>query len=215
MPRPRMTDERRRQILEAAALVIAERGVCDARIADVAARIGTSPALILYYFPSKDALLAEAIAFRDQQFFDGVAQGLEEGASAASRLRRLIEASCPPAENLDRSDNEWLLWLDMWNRSRFDARLSEERLRMDAMFRSTIAEIVRQGVVSGEFESIDPSRFAVKLSALIDGLAIQVLLQDPAVSSAVMKGICLEQAAADLGAHILHPVRATPARPRR
>jgi hypothetical protein len=35
----------------------AERGLCEARISDIATRIGTRPALILYYFPSKDALL--------------------------------------------------------------------------------------------------------------------------------------------------------------
>ena len=86
------------------------------------ARIGASPALILYYFPSKDALLAEALAFRDQLFFDGVEQGMEEGAGAAARLGQLIEASCPPSEPLDRPDNEWLLWLDVWTRSRHDRR---------------------------------------------------------------------------------------------
>ena len=159
MARPSITEERRRQILEAAAGVIAERGLCEARISDVAARIGASPALILYYFPSKDALLAEALAFRDQLFFDGVEQGMEEGAGAAARLGQLIEASCPPSEPLDRPDNEWLLWLDVWTRSRHDAELSAQRARLDDLMRSTIAGIVRDGIKSGEFQKVDPDRF--------------------------------------------------------
>ncbi len=133
--RPSITEERRRQILEAAAGVIAERGLCEARISDIATRIGASPALILYYFPSKDALLAEALAFRDQLFFDGVEQGMEDGAGAAARLGQLIEASCPPSEPLDRPDNEWLLWLDVWTRSRHDADLSAQRARLDDQMR--------------------------------------------------------------------------------
>lgn len=212
MARPRITEERRRQILEAAAAVMAERGVCEARISDIAARIGTSPALILYYFPSKDALLAEALAYRDQQFFEGVAQGVEDDARAGSRLRQLIEASCPPTESVERTDSEWLLWLDVWTRSRHDPQLSAERERLDAMFRSTIAEIVRAGIKSGEFEKVDANRFAITLSALIDGLAIQVLLQDPSVDAAMMRDLCLDLAAANLGPAVKSRVAASSAR---
>lgn len=197
--RPSITEERRRQILEAAAGVIAERGLCEARISDIAARIGTSPALILYYFPSKDALLAEALAFRDQQFFDGIERGMEEGAGAAARLVQLIEASCPPSEPMDRPDNEWLLWLDVWTRSRQDPDLSAQRVRLDGLMRSTISGIVREGIKTGEFQKTDPDRFAVMLAALIDGLAIQVLLQDPSVSASTMRDLCLEAAASQLG----------------
>jgi len=168
----------------------------------VAARIGASPALILYYFPSKDALLADALAFRDQLFFDGVEQGMEEGAGAAARLGQLIEASCPPSEPLDRPDNEWLLWLDVWTRSRHDAELSAERARLDDLMRSTIAGIVKDGIKAGEFQKVDPDRFAIMLSALIDGLAIQVLLQDPAVSASTMRDLCLDTAASQLGTNM-------------
>lgn len=199
MSRPRITEERRRQILEAAAAVMAERGVCEARISDIAARIGTSPALILYYFPSKDALLAEALAYRDQQFFEGVAQEVEDDGKAASRLRQLIEASCPPSESVERTDSEWLLWLDVWTRSRHDPQLSAERARLDGMFRKSIADIVRDGIKAGEFEKVDPDRFAITLSALIDGLAIQVLLQDPSVDASMMRDLCLDLAVSHLG----------------
>ena len=202
MPRPSITEERHRQILEAAAGVIAERGLCEARISDIAARIGASSALILYYFPSKDALLAEALAFQDQQFFDGVEQGMEEGAGAAARLGQLIEASCPPSEPLDRPDNEWLLWLDVWTRSRHDPDLSAQRARLDGQMRATISGIVNDGIKTGEFEKVDPDRFAVTLSALIDGLAIQVLLQDPSVPAATMRDLCLETVATHLGTDI-------------
>jgi AcrR family transcriptional regulator len=212
MPRPRITEERRRQILEAAAAVMAERGVCEARISDIATRIGVSPALVLYYFPTKDALLAEALAFRDQQFFDGVAQEVIDDASATARLRQLIEASCPPSESVERTDSEWLLWLDVWTRSRHDPDLSAERARLDEMFRTTITEIVRDGIKLGEFERVDPRRFAVTLSALIDGLAIQVLLQDPSVDAALMRDLCLDLAASHLGPGIKSRAGATAAR---
>jgi AcrR family transcriptional regulator len=59
-PRRQLSAARRRQILEAAVAVVCERGLCDTRIADVAERAGTSPALVVYYFGTKDRLLAAA-----------------------------------------------------------------------------------------------------------------------------------------------------------
>jgi AcrR family transcriptional regulator len=198
MARPRITEERRRQILEAAAAVIAERGICDARISDIATRIGTSPALILYYFSGKDVLLAEALAYRDQQFFDGVASEVTGEHGPGRRLELLIEASCPPDEPLDR-DSEWLLWLDVWTRSRHDETLARTRANMDRLFRVAIEEIVAEGIAAGEFAPIAVADFAIQLSALIDGLAIQVLLADPAVDSANMRRLSLDFARHALG----------------
>jgi len=67
--RRKLSEGRKAQILSAAVQVICERGLCDTRIADVAVRAGTSSALILYYFESKDRLLAEALAFSEQRFY--------------------------------------------------------------------------------------------------------------------------------------------------
>jgi AcrR family transcriptional regulator len=197
-----MTEERRREILEAAGAVIAERGLCDARISDVARRVGTSPALILYYFPSKDRLLSETLAFWDRQFFDEVSARLAGLESAAERLGALIDASCPAERATSTTRDDWLLWPAMWTRARFDADLAAERERLDARFRSTIAAVVEGGVASGEFSALDASAFAIHLSALIDGLAIQVMLGDRDVDAKLMRNLCHEFATTALGAAI-------------
>src|SRR5256885_6809276 len=49
--------ERREQMLRAALDVILERGYADTRIADVAERTGTSPALVIYYLDRKSTRL--------------------------------------------------------------------------------------------------------------------------------------------------------------
>ena len=48
-PRPQIEHIRRPQLLDAAAGVIAERGIASTRIADVAERAGTSPPAVLYW----------------------------------------------------------------------------------------------------------------------------------------------------------------------
>ena len=192
MARPRITDERRLQIIESAAAVIAERGVCDARVADIAGRIGISAALVLYYFPSKDALLVETITHQDRQFYEGVVAAIDGVETAADRLRLLVALSVPPPDTADTADREWVLWLDLWARSRRDAVLAAARERFDALYRDLVAGIVAAGVATGEFRTVDPDQFAVHLTALLDGLAIQVLLRDPIVTAGTMREVCLD-----------------------
>ncbi|HUO46346.1 MAG TPA: TetR family transcriptional regulator C-terminal domain-containing protein [Acidimicrobiia bacterium] len=199
-PRQKLTAVRRQQILEAAGSVIAERGICETRIADISDVLGVSPALILYYFPSKERLLGEALAHQDRQFFEEVAERASGLDSTQARLILIIEASCPTASRRTVINDEYVLWLEMWARCRQDPELAEARQRMDQEWRHAIATIVLEGQRTGEFSStVDAIDFALQLSALIDGLAIQVVLGDSDVDAAVMRRLCVSMAGSDLG----------------
>src|SRR5947207_6584270 len=119
MPAQRkLSDARRKQILRAAVRVISDRGLCDTRIADIAERAGASAALLIYYFGTKDRLLAEALAYSEERFYEQTERELAALPTATDRLIRLIELSCsvgPDAE--DRWLDEWVLWLDLWVRA--------------------------------------------------------------------------------------------------
>jgi AcrR family transcriptional regulator len=199
-PRQSSTEVRRQQILEAAGAVIAERGICETRIADIANVLGVSPALILYYFPSKDRLLGEALAHRDRDFFEEVAKQAAGLDDARSRLVLIVEASCPTSSGRTAIDDEYVLWLELWARCRQDPELAEARQRMDNEWRHAIASIVEEGQRQGEFSAaVDAFEFALRLTALIDGLAVQVVLGDSEVESTRMRRLCLEAAALELG----------------
>ena len=89
-----LSPSRRTQILQAAVETISERGLCDARIADIAARAGTSAALLIYYFGRKDRLLADALAYSEEQFYAQTERELASLPTAGERLSRLVELSC-------------------------------------------------------------------------------------------------------------------------
>src|SRR5215208_3582197 len=104
--RPKLTQKRRTQMLEAAMEVIAERGLCETRIADVAERAGLSPALVVYYFGSKETLLTEALAYAEDLFYIEAFRELTGIEGASHRLVRLIELACPPvAQHHSRGSN--------------------------------------------------------------------------------------------------------------
>ncbi|HJU03367.1 MAG TPA: TetR/AcrR family transcriptional regulator [Actinomycetes bacterium] len=197
-PRRKLSDARRRQILKAAVQVIAEKGLCDTGIKDVADQAGTSPALVIYYFGTKDALLAEALAFADERFYAQTAEAVAGMASARDRLVELVRCSCSVGEAEDDFD-EWVLWLDLWARAAHKPDVARDRLAMDQRWRTTIGEIVRQGQAAGEFAPVDAGAFALRLAALIDGLAVLVVLKDPEVSRERMFDLCMQTCASELG----------------
>jgi AcrR family transcriptional regulator len=186
---------RRPQLLEAAAGVIAERGIASTRIADIAERAGTSSPAILYWFESKDELLAEALTVEEERFYRQLTDRMEELQSPRDKLRLMLESS---AEEYD-----WTLWMELWTRALRDRSTLAARRRLDDRWRAQIAEVIRQGQRAGEFGDADPEEVAVVLASLIDGLAVQVTLGDPAVSPERMLARSLEIAErllqADLG----------------
>ena len=81
-----IVDQRRDQMLVAAAQLIAERGFSETRIADVAKRVGASPALVIYYFGTKDNLLTEALRYSENKFYVTVDEMLAATPGIRERL---------------------------------------------------------------------------------------------------------------------------------
>lgn len=178
-------------ILGATATAIAERGLCETRIADVAEIVGVSPALVLYYFPNKAALLAEALVYLDRLFYERVAQKLESTPSAEDRLIILIEESCPRPTGPGELPDSWVLWPATWEMSRLDPGLAAARARLDEAWRSQIVAIVEDGTSTGEFDAVEAKDFAMQLAAMLDGLAIEAMLGDPTVDAERMTQLAM------------------------
>lgn len=197
--RPKLTQQRRLQALQAAVEVISERGLADTRVADIARRGGLSPALLLYYFESKEVLLTEALTYAEDRFYLETFHELSEIQDPRLRLARLIALSCP-AEGDQGLFGDWALWLELWARSLRDEDAGRKREALDRRWRNTIAEIVREGQAQGHFDrDRDPDRFALRLAALMDGLAVQLVLKDPSLTHDEMRDICVEMATRQLG----------------
>ena len=191
-------DQRREQMLRAALDVIAERGYAESRIADVAERAGTSPALVIYYFKTKDQLLTEAIRFSEDNWYEAGMRRMAKIPTAAGKLEEIVAMSCLPEADSE-PESSWALWLDLWSQAVRHAEVASVRQKFDERWRETITALVQAGQESGEFGPVDPGGFAVAMSALLDGLAIQVALQDPSVGPVRAFDIGMRFAADQLG----------------
>jgi AcrR family transcriptional regulator len=191
-------DQRREQMLRAALEVITERGYADSRIADVAERAGTSPALVIYYFKTKDQLLTEAIRFAEDLWYEEGTRRMAAIPTAAGRLEEVVAMSCLPEADTD-TPNSWVLWLDLWAQALRHPEVATVRQKYDERWRQTITSLVVEGQEAGEFGPVDPADFAVLFSALLDGLAIQSALGDPSVDERKAFELAMAFAADRLG----------------
>jgi AcrR family transcriptional regulator len=173
-------DQRREQMLRAALEVITERGYPDTRIADVAERIGISPALVIYYFKTKHQLLTEAIRYSEDTWYASGQRRLASLSAAAERIEELVAMNCLPEADPE-PHSSWLIWLDFWAQAARNPEVASLRQKSDERWRDMIISLVLAGQEAGEFREVDAAGFAVGLSALLDGLAIQIALADPVV----------------------------------
>src|SRR5487761_646382 len=93
------TSARREQLLRSALEVIVARGYADTRIADVAENAGTSPALVIYYFKTRDQLLTEALRYSEDEWYAAGPRRMAAIETAAGRLEELVAMTCLPDED--------------------------------------------------------------------------------------------------------------------
>jgi AcrR family transcriptional regulator len=146
----------------------------------VAERNGISPALVIYYFKTKDQLLTEAIRYSEDTWYADGQRRLAELTSAAAQLEELVAMSCLP-EVVPDPNVSWTLWLDFWALAARNPEVAGLREKADERWRDMIGSVVRAGQEAGEFKDVEPRSFAILLSGLLDGLAIQIALEDPVV----------------------------------
>jgi len=191
-------DQRRAQMMAAALEVISERGYADTRIADVAERAGISPALVIYYFKTKDQLLTEAIRQYEDSWYAVGQRRMAELPTSAARIEEIVAMSCLPEADPEPASS-WQLWLDFWAQAARHPAVATVRRESDERWRDQIAALVVAGQAAGEFRDADPGSFAICLTALIDGLTVQIALEDPAVDPVGAFELCMQFVADQLG----------------
>ena len=192
--RRRQVEVRREEILRATVDEVSRLGFANTRVADVADALGISTGLVFYHFDSKDSLLSAALAYaaeRDLARLDKAAQGT---GSATRRLGKILRMYAP-----EDSGAGWSLWIDAWATSLRSREMAAVSQSLDVRWKETVAEVIAQGVAAGELTCADPSAAAWRITALLDGLAVQSTVHDGVVSHRQVTAWVRAMAAAELG----------------
>jgi TetR/AcrR family transcriptional regulator, fatty acid metabolism regulator protein len=158
------SEEKRRQILDAAVRVFARRGFHTSRVGDIAEEAGVAHGLLYHYFSSKDDVLETVFRENWAVLLERIGAVEESGEPARDQLRHV-------AVILLRT---WLHEPDVVRvLVREIARSPEVQDRIGELVKpiGSIRRIIERGIQSGEFRSdLDPALAAVVFYGAIDEL---------------------------------------------
>ena len=163
-------DERRQSLIEATARVLAERGAAGVSVRAICAEAGVSPGLLRHYFSGVSDAIAQTYRWVGQSIAEALdAAVVRTGDSPRARLLAYLTASFrPPIASSDLLAT----YVAFWGLSRSDERVARVRSEVYSDYRSELEWLIR----AYRPERDDPRLPAVALTALIDGLWLELSL---------------------------------------
>ena len=177
----------RERILDAACDVIADSGMDDVRIARIATLAGVSPALVHYHFDTRDALLSQALEHSFELVGD-VPMTRRRPLRLDGRPAARVDDRLLPALRRHRASATGSCGSSCGCAPSACLRCGLSPAQLYARYHAWFAETVEEGIVAGEFREADVDAVVSRLIALIDGLGVRALLQDPAMELARARG---------------------------
>ncbi|MCK0068719.1 TetR/AcrR family transcriptional regulator [Kordiimonas laminariae] len=158
--RKRLSPEKRKQqLLEAAIDLFAEKGIGEAKHADIARRVGISTAATFVYFPTREALLEEVV---DEvgRYFLTLFNDLEPHTVGAPAILKALSARALLV--LDERPSYMKVWLG-WS-TRFDLELRSRFMVVQEQILSKVSEILWACEDSISKENRDDARILLSAS---------------------------------------------------
>ncbi|CAM5685857.1 HTH tetR-type domain-containing protein OS=Streptomyces antimycoticus OX=68175 GN=SSPO_040600 PE=4 SV=1 [Streptomyces antimycoticus] len=114
-----------------------------------------------------------------ERYYAALSEAAAKATSGAEGLRLLIDALFT-----DDTDQHWRMWFDYWNAGERDESFAHGQAERYEAWHGEIQSLVERGRDEGDFVCDDPADFALRFSALADGLALRRLRQAPALTVA-------------------------------
>lgn len=170
--RTQSRDARRTQLIEATIATIAERGYSRTTLTDVSRRAGLSHGLVLFYFETKDRLLAETLDFLSEEYRNNWQAALAAaGSEPEQRLAALIQADFQPAVC---RPGRLAAWCAFWGESQ-SRPMYQARCGANDEHYSRILEAICSGMNERYGYATSPVRAARLLRISIEGTWLELM----------------------------------------
>lgn len=170
---PKVVEDRREQILDAAMHVFAEKGFARATNKDIAQRAGITPGLIYHYFESKEALLMSIVESRSPLKIEGTFSPDMLALPAKTLFRTIVIRVLTIVETGDFVAFARMLVPELLNG---EAHLHTPFAPMVAQrILGFLSRCIEAKIASGEFRSIEAERISFYAQSLVGSLVTFVL----------------------------------------
>ncbi len=163
-------DARRQSLIEATARVLAARGAAGVSVRAICAEAGVSPGLLRHYFAGVSEAMAETYRWTGTRIAEALAVAVTEaGETPRARVLAYLTASFRPPIA---SPELLASYVAFWSLTRSDAAVAAVRAEVYGDFRQELERLL----LAWRRQLADPALTAIALTALIDGLWLELSL---------------------------------------
>jgi AcrR family transcriptional regulator len=174
---PQYLEQRREQILDAAAACFARRGFHQTTMQHICEEASLSPGAVYRYFRSKEELIEGISIRRQQQNAGSIEEAMQQG-TTLDVLNQLIEIFFTDVD-AETQRATCALFLEIYTEAPRNDRIRSILQRSGNEVRQRLEDLIRQSQARGDFNaSLDPEAIARVMVAVYHGFVTQKLV-DP------------------------------------
>ncbi len=179
MPRKSVAPERRDQIINALFRCLAEKGHESVTVKDIAREADLHYGVIHYYFKSKDDIVSALAGSIVEKYDRLLTERTQSSRSASKRLLRALDFLVDEFIFNRRLNRVFYNLVQMAFENDTIRAALRRQLRI---YRRRITEVVQEGIESGEFKRRDAAASARLIVALLEGMALQWVIEPRALN---------------------------------
>lgn len=174
--------QRRQELIEAAYLVLAEKGFEGLRTREVAKRVGINIATLHYYFPSKETLISGVV----EHLLQILRQPEVSIPASATALERLRAEFADISVRVAKSPEQLKVLTELAVRAWRDPSIARILSYLDAAWQAHLESIFRDGIKEKSFrQDLDVKATAVAMMSQLRGLGYQKSLRASSLKKVV------------------------------
>ena len=128
-------------------------------------------------FGSRKDLLVAALEMPNDEELEALQAMIASVSDPLECLHALLDFSVEGTNGR----SSWLLWLEFWLAAARDAHLNHLSRAVQDQWRAAFTKVLQDGARSGVFRpDLDPADTTILVLAIIDGVSLAIILQDPA-----------------------------------
>ena len=164
----------RQKLITATINSIAKRGFADTTLARIAAGAGLSRGIVNFHFRTKDALFLETLKFISREYRECRQRALNAaGPTTAEKFEAVLMADFePPISNRNRI----AVWFAFYGEAKSRPTYMTACTDIDQVTYNATGELCRKIIEEGGYPNLDPERVVEGLSAMCEGLWLDLLI---------------------------------------
>ena len=166
MPKIVDKEEKRRQIIFAAYKVIAEKGINNMRIEDVASKADIGKGTVYEYYSSKDELLFNMCKFQLSETEKVIYEIFPENGDALDLLNSILDAI--EIVYIKKYPELMVPFLDMISQFINNEKFLEYTNNNYKTFYILLSNLIKKGIEEGKYSVVNPEKTSVTLLAMVD-----------------------------------------------